>query len=216
MDTSPRTDPTGAALVPWWALVSAVVAPVAMIGGWTLAQRLQPSFDSVRDTISDLATAQMVAPWVMGTGLALTGVAHCVTASGLRGVPRAGRVLLALGGVATLAVALAPSDAHPHLHTISAAVGFGALALWPAFSARRGAAGPLSPKVAVPVSLVLLILVAVFVAELAQVTPDDGAATGLAERLLAGAQSVWPLVVVVALRQGWRGRVDQRSHDRVT
>lgn len=187
--------------MPWWALASAVVAPVAMIGGWTLAQRLQPSFHPVRDTISDLATAQMVAPWVMGAGLALTGVAHCVTASGLRGVPRAGRTLLALGGVATLAVALAPSDAHTQLHRISAAVGFGALALWPAFSAKRGASGPLSPRIAVPASLVLLALVAVFVAELAQITPDDGAATGRAERLVAGTQSVWPLVVVVALRR---------------
>ena len=192
--------------MPWWALVSSVVAPVAMIGGWTLAQRLQPSFDPVRDTISDLATAGMVAPWVMGTGLALTGVAHCVTASGLHGVPRVGRFLLALGGVATLAVALAPSDAHPQLHRISAAVGFGALALWPAFSAMRGGTGPLSPKVAVPASLVLLALVAVFVAELAQITPDDGAATGLAERVVAGAQSLWPLVVVVGLRQRSHGR----------
>lgn len=194
----------GASPVPWWALASSAAAPLAMIGGWTLAQRLQPSFDPVRDTISDLATAQMVAPWVMGTGLALTGVAHCLTAAGLRGVPRAGRALLALGGAATLAVALAPSDAHTQLHRISAAVGFGALALWPAFSARRGVSGPLSPKVAVTASVVLLALVAVFVAELAQITPDDGAATGLTERLVAGAQSVWPLVVVIALR--WRQR----------
>lgn len=172
-----------------------------MIGGWTLSQSLQSSFDPVRDTISDLATATMVAPWVMAAGLAMTGLAHCVTAAGLQGVPRAGRVLLALGGVATLAVALFPSDTYAQLHGIAAAVGFGALGLWPALSARRGESGVLSPKVTITVSVVLLSLVGVFVAELQQLTPDGGAATGLTERLVAGAQSLWPLVVTVAL---WR------------
>lgn len=186
---------------PWWALVSSVVAPVAMIGGWTLSQALQPSFDPVRDTISDLATAGMVAPWVMGAGLAVTGIAHCVTASGLREVPVAGRAFLVLGGLATFAVAMFPSDTHSQLHGISAAVGFGALGLWPALAARRGGQGVLSAKVAVPVSVVLLALVGVFVAELQQATPDDGALTGLTERLVAGAQSLWPLVVTVALRR---------------
>lgn len=186
---------------PWWALVSSVVAPVSMIGAWTLSQSLQPSFDPVRDTISDLATAGMVAPWVMGAGLAVTGVAHCVTASGLREVPVAGRALLVLGGLATFAVALFPSDTHSQLHGISAAVGFGALGLWPALAARAGETGVLSRKVAVPASVVLLALVGVFVAELQQVTPDGGAATGLTERLVAGAQSLWPLVVTVALRR---------------
>ena len=50
-------------------------------------------------------------------------------------------------------------------------------------------------------AFVLLALVGVFVAELQQVTPDDGALTGLTERLVAGAQSLWPLVVTVALRR---------------
>ena len=190
--------------VPWWALVSAVVAPVSMIGAWTLSAALQPSFDPVRDTISDLATASMVAPWVMGAGLAVTGVAHCVTAAGLRHVPTAGRLFLVLGGLATFAVATFPSDTHSQLHGLAAAVGFGALGLWPALAARRGEVGVLSRRVAVPVSAILLGLVAVFVAELQQVTPDDGALTGLTERLVAGAQSLWPLVVVVALRR--RGR----------
>lgn len=188
---------------PWWALVSSVVAPVSMIGAWTLSQALQPSFDPVRDTISDLATAGMVAPWVMGAGLAVTGVAHCVTAAGLRDVSSAGRAFLVLGGLATFAVALFPSDTHSQLHGISAAVGFGALGLWPALAARSRETGVLSRKVAVPASVVLLALVGVFVAELQQVTPDGGAATGLTERLVAGAQSLWPLVVTVAL---WRRR----------
>ena len=34
--------------VPRWALASAIAAPVAMIGGWSLAASRQPSFDPVQ------------------------------------------------------------------------------------------------------------------------------------------------------------------------
>ncbi|MEP7766216.1 DUF998 domain-containing protein [Sanguibacter sp. 26GB23] len=184
--------------VPWWAVVSAVVAPVAMIGGWTLAQAQQPSFDPVRQTISDLATQASTAPWIMGTGLALTGVAHLVTAAGLRPVPRPARVLHALGGLATVAVAAFPSDTHPGAHVVAASIGFGALATWPAWARRRRATGVLRPAVATTASVVLLALLVVFLLELWQVT-SDGSATGLTERLVAGAQALWPLVVTLAL-----------------
>ena len=124
--------------VPGWALASAIAAPVAMIGGWTLAAARQPSFDPTTETISALAATTATDAWIMTAGLALTGVAHLVTAAGLRPLRRAGRVLLALGGAATLAVAALPSDVAPHAHGVAATIGFGALALWPALAARRG------------------------------------------------------------------------------
>ncbi|MBT0993551.1 DUF998 domain-containing protein [Cellulomonas sp. DKR-3] len=185
-----------------WAVVPAVVAPVAMIGGWTLAESLQDHVDPVAETISSLAAAPSSATWVMTTGLALTGLAHVATAAGLRPVAPVGRALHAVGGLATLAVAALPVDQHPRAHGVAAAVGFGALALWPALGVRRGGtqeAGVLRPAVGLAASGGLLVLLALFVAELQGLTPDDGAATGLTERLLAGAQALWPLVVVVAL-----------------
>lgn len=191
--------------VPWWAVASAVAAPVAMIGGWTLAQSQQESFDPVRATISDLATQSSTAPWIMGVGLALTGVAHLVTAAGLRPVPRAGRVLHALGGAATLAVAAFPSDAWPQAHVAAAGIGFGALTLWPAWARRSGAAGVLRPAVALAATAVLAALLVAFLLELWRVTPTDGRATGLTERLLAGAQAIWPLVVALGLRRHGTG-----------
>lgn len=183
--------------VPGWALASAVAAPVAMIGGWTLAATRQPSFDPTTQTISALAATTATDAWVMTAGLALTGVAHLVTAAGLRPVPRPGRLLLALGGAATLAVAALPSDVAPRAHGVAATIGFGALASWPAFSARRGTT-VLGPAVQVTASATLLALLAAFGAELAR----DGAEIGLTERTLAGAQALWPLVVVPALRRG--------------
>lgn len=203
MPRPPRTGPAGpsapaAPRVPAprpWALASAVVAPVAMVGGWLLAEALAPGFDPVARTISELATAAVPHPGVMTAGLLVTGAAHVVTAAGLRGVPTAGRLGLALGGIATAAVGLLPLDRVPHAHGIAAGVAFGALALWPAASARRAGPGPLRPAVAVPASVALLGLLAWFVAAAA----GGGPLEGLAERAVAGAESLAPLAMVLAL-----------------
>ena len=132
--------------VPGWALVSAVAAPVSMIGGWTLAGSRQQSFDAVGETISALAASGATAPWIMSAALAGTGIAHVVTAAGLRPVPRAARALQALGGAATVVVAALPVDVWPRAHGAAAAVGFGALALWPACAWRRGLVRPPPPR----------------------------------------------------------------------
>ncbi|ROS76510.1 DUF998 domain-containing protein [Cellulomonas sp. PhB143] len=187
---------------PWWALASAVVAPVAMIGGWTLAAARQQSFDPVAETISALAAAPSVDTWIMTTGLAVTGACHVVTSLGLRGLPAAGRALLALGGVATAAVAALPVDLYPHAHGVAAGTGFAALALWPAASAaRRPASGRgIGVGPGLGTSAVLVVLLGAFVLELAQGGPGGGAALGLTERLVAGAESLAPLAVAVWLR----------------
>ncbi|MDM7830626.1 DUF998 domain-containing protein [Cellulomonas edaphi] len=183
--------------VPRWSVASALAAPVAMIGGWTIAAARQPSFDPVASTISDLAATTATDPWIMTAGLAVTGVAHVLTAAGLRPVPRPARVLHAVGGLATLAVAALPVDTYPHPHGVAAAVGFGALALWPALAWRRGGTGALRPAVGIAASVVLVGLLGAFVLELQR----DGDAVGLTERLVAGAQALWPLAVVVWLRR---------------
>src|SRR5262245_28691786 len=105
--------------VPWWAVVSAGLAPVFLIGGWTLAARLQPrGYNSLRDTISALAGLGATDRWVMTAGLAGLGICHLVTSLGLRPAASTGRVALAVGGVATILVAAFPlprigtSEAH--------------------------------------------------------------------------------------------------------
>jgi len=188
--------------LPRWALPSALVAPIGMIGGWTLAAAVQgPGFDPVRDTISALATQAATAPAIMTAGLALTGVGHVATAVALRPAALRGRLLLATGGVATALVAALPVDAYPRAHGVCAAVAFGALSIWPAAASRRGAKGALSPLAGALASGVLLVLLAWFVVELQGLGPDGGAATGLAERAVAGAQSLVPLGLVLALRR---------------
>lgn len=101
--------------VPRWAVVSAILAPVGMIGRWILAAAIQPSFDPMPERISALAASSATAPEVMTAGLALTGLAYMVTAADLRPARGVGRVVLGVGGLATVVVAMTPVDASPRV-----------------------------------------------------------------------------------------------------
>jgi hypothetical membrane protein len=100
---------SGTTRVQRWALVSATAAPILLVGGWTLAATLQPpGFDPARDTISALAALGATDRWVMTAALLLLGGCHITTASGFREAARPGRIILAIGGAATIGVALFP------------------------------------------------------------------------------------------------------------
>lgn len=171
-------------------LISALLAPVLLIGGWTLAARLQPDgFDSTRDTISALAGLNATDRWVMTVALAGVGACHLVTAYGIRHAANGGRIVLAVGGVATLAVAAfpLPKVGSSTAHSIAALVAFGALTLWPVVARVP------NPPAAVVATLVLAALLAWFGWELF----TDGTRVGLSERAAAAAQALWPLAAVV-------------------
>ncbi|WP_446213869.1 DUF998 domain-containing protein [Micromonospora sp. IBSANI012] len=195
--------------VPRWALLSSAAAPVLLVGGWTLAAARQPGgFDQVAGTISALAARDATDRWIMTVGLLGLGLCHCLTAAGLRPLRPAGRLLLALGGLATLAVATFPLPAQrgsSTVHGISAAVAFGALALWPALAAHRrrapAGAAALTARRGTAAAALLLALVGWFVVELT----TGGARIGLAERVAAGAEALCPLLVVLALTRRTAG-----------
>ncbi len=185
-------------VVPGWTMVSAALAPVVLIGGWTLAATRQPDrYSAVRESISALAAHGATDRWIMTTGLAALGACHVVTALGLRPARPGGRWLLAIGGVGTLTVAAAPQPAHgsSQLHLTAAAVGFVTLSLWPLFAA--SAAGPIVARrrCGTVVTVLLVVLLVWLGLEI-----GGGALLGLSERMLAGAQALWPLVIVLALR----------------
>jgi hypothetical membrane protein len=189
--------------VPWWGVVASAVAPVLLVGGWTVAAGLQPrSFNPVADTISSLAAQGAADRWVMTLALAGVGACYVMTGLALRPAASAGRLILMTGGVATVLVAANPEPAGGGgslPHTFWAAIGFIALAAWP-FGARTP--GPLvpaglRPAVSASAAGVLLGLLVWFGAELI----GGGRQVGLAERVLAGAQAVWPLAVVLTCRR---------------
>ncbi len=188
--------------VPWWGLVSSAAAPVLMVGGWTVAASLQAhSFDPVTGTISALAAVGATDRWVMTLALLGVGVCHLVTGLALRPAAAAGRLILITGGVAAMMVAANPEVAGAGgtaPHTFWATLGFTALAVWPAAGWRRGAAVPygLRPAVCAVATGVQLCLLAWFDTE----AIGQGGQVGMAERVLAGTQAAWPLVVVLTCR----------------
>lgn len=206
--------------VPWWAVLSAVALPVLLIIGWTTAAlRQPPGYDPLADTVSALSSYGMIDMVILMSCLAGLGLAHLITAIGLRPVHRIGRIVYGIGGAATILVAAIPKvDSHtPQAHGLAAVVGFVGLAAWPAaavlpdlrraFRARsraRNRAAPatpppdrpwvLRPTVGIVVALTMLALGLWLALQL----PDGGLA-GLAERMTAGAEVIWPLVVVLTL-----------------
>ncbi len=185
--------------VPWWAMVSAVVAPIALIGGWTIAAAVQPAgFDSASETISALAAIDTPDRWIMTVAIAITGVCHMCTAAGLREADRSGRVVFALAGLSTLLVAFFPLpaiDGTSVAHGVTAAGSFIGLAVWPVLARNRRARnhalrGPI-PALA---TAVLGVLVLAFFAA----STTQAAGVGTLERVAAGAEALWPLLVVLA------------------
>lgn len=173
-----------------WVLASSALAPTVLIGGWTVAaSRQSGGFDPVRDTISALAAHGADERWVMTTALAVLGGAHVATALGLEEAAPLGRVVLAAGGVTAALVAALPQPSAGHFP--AATVSFAALALWPAASRLPSrAAGRWA-------TAGLLALLAWLTREL-----DGGDRIGLSERVVAGAEALWPLAVVLTLRAG--------------
>lgn len=186
--------------LPWWAVLSAVVAPAALIGGWLYAGASVSGYDPVRQPISDLAAGDAPGRWVMTVALVVTGIAHVVTAVGLRPADGVGRSILGVGGVATLIGAWIPNThvGHNYVgHMIVTYMGFAALSLWPAVIARNVPGAPLvlRPTFGKSLAITLGVLVLITVADIV----TGGATLGFRERLATSAQAVTPLLVVLGL-----------------
>ncbi|MEH1169849.1 DUF998 domain-containing protein [Micromonospora sp. CPCC 205539] len=198
--------------VPMWAVATATAAPVLLVAGWTVAGARQPTgYDPIRDTISQLAGQDATDAWIMIGALVLLGCCYLATAAVLHAAGLPSRFLLAVGGVATIALVAfpRPTVGGSLSHGIAATVAVLALALWPAGSALslprgRDAAHPAAPEppwafrraVGLSVSAVLLCL---FGWSAFEVT--SGSRTGLAERVTALAVALWPLLAVISARR---------------
>jgi hypothetical membrane protein len=198
---------------PWWAIAAAAVAPTLLIGGWIVADMLQPSsYHWMRDTISALARIGASDRWFMTAGFAGLGVCYLIIALGLRAAAAPGRVILFVGGAATAMVSALPlpPTGTSQAHGLVALVGFLAMSLWPVAAARRGGAAQGTPwalrmRVAVIATAVLLLIDGWFGLSLL-----PHALVGVSERAAAGAEALWPLVVVVSTRTIHWTRTDVR------
>jgi hypothetical protein len=190
-------------LVPWWVLLSSGCAPVVLIGGWALAETVQPAgYDPMVQSISSLAAYGASDRWMMTASLFLVGVCHAVTALGLRAAALPGRIALGCGGGAAVMVALSPEPGGGTTlrHLVSTGVGFTALALWPVLAATRPGRAmvwALRPWAGYATMVLMTAGAAWFLVEL-----HGHGAAGLVERILTGYQSIWPLIAVAACVAG--------------
>jgi hypothetical membrane protein len=196
--------------VPGWAMASAALSPVVMMGGWLAAEALQPpSYSPLRSTISGLAGLGGTDRWIMTSALILVGACYFVTAAGLPGVRVPARIVLMVAGLSSIGIAVSPEPVRGSTpqHLAWTSLGAVAITVWPAFTARRAPSQPLILRFrgAVAVTAVFLALLAWLVFE-----TQGGTALGLAERLVSAVQVTWPLIVALALRRapgpGPRGR----------
>ncbi|MFF0152030.1 DUF998 domain-containing protein [Micromonospora sp. NPDC005203] len=198
--------------VPNWAVATAAAAPVLLVAGWTVAEARQPAgYDPIRDTISELAGQDATDAWIMVVALVLLGCCYLSVAAVLHAAGLPSRFLLAIGGVATIALVAFPRPpvGGSLSHGVAATVAVLALVLWPAGSALRLPRGhdaehPTRPEppwafrraVGLRTTLVLLALFGWCAFEV-----TSGSRTGLAERVTAVAVSLWPLLAVVSARR---------------
>lgn len=204
----PRVAPMSETLIdpgrrPRAALLSALGAAVAFIGGWLLAQSLVPDdFNPAREPISALAAEGVPYRWAMTTAFVLTGLLHLATAWCLTGMRRAGRLALAGAGVATVVLAAIPLPARGTssvAHTAIAVIAFVLLAAWPWLGADLRSRGLLRPRIARWASTVMLVAVASMALTLGRF------GFGTHERIVTGALVLWPVLtaVVAWVRAGW-------------
>jgi Protein of unknown function (DUF998) len=203
----PRGAPAGAG-VPWWGVASSAVAPVLLVSAWTFAAGVQRgAYNAVADTVSALAASGAADRWVMTLAFLAAGIFEVLTGLALKPAAAAGRLILMVGGAAGVLVAASPEPAGGGgsvRHMAVAAVGLAALAAWPAAARRRGPWVPwgLRPAVSAGASAILAGVLLWFVAELM----SGGGQAGLAERLLGGLQTLWPVLVIASCRRLSRSR----------
>jgi Protein of unknown function (DUF998) len=198
--------------VPGWAVATALLAPVVLVGGWLVAGALQPaSYSPMRQTVSVLAGYSGSDRWIMTAALLVVGSCQVATGAGLTALRMPARILLILTGLSTLGIAATPEPVtgptSRHLaFAVSCVV---TTAVWPVLVARRTPAHPwiLSAYGCATVTVIF----AGLSCWLLIAARDGGADLGMVERVTSAAQGLFPLVVALALRHTAPGAGNQQQ-----
>jgi hypothetical membrane protein len=191
--------------VPRWTIGTALLAPVVLVGGWLIADALQPaSYSPVQQTVSVLAGLSGTDRWVMTAALLLVGSCQIATGAGLTAVRMPARILLILTGLSTLGIAASPEPASgPTSRHLAFAVScVVTTAVWPVLVARRAPARPWI--LSVYGCATMTVIFAGLSCWLLVAARDGVGDLGMVERLTSAAQGLFPFVVALALRRKLR------------
>ena len=193
------------------AIISSLLAPVLFIGGTVISEVVTPTYNPIKQTISELAALDASTHLFLTTLFVMTGICHLITAVYATGIGLLGRIAIFIAGLMTFAVAIFPlptmAGSTPE-HRYSAMIGFILLAIWPLLGMRRSKKYPwlVRPWGAIFGTALLGVFCFWFLGVWADLSQPN---IGLVERFAADMESLWPAVVVVAL---WRrSRRDHRA-----
>jgi len=192
------------------AIVSSLLAPVFFIGGTLVSEAVTPTYDPIKQTISELAALDAHTHLFLTTLFVMTGICHLITSFYATGIGLPGRVAIFVAGLMTFAVAVFPlptmAGSTPE-HRYSAMIGFVLLAIWPVLGMRISKKYPwlIRPWGAIFGTALLGVFCFWFLGVWADLNQPH---IGVVERFAANLESMWPAVVVIAL---WmRSRRDRR------
>ena len=147
-------------------LVLAVVGPVQSVLGWSLSAALWPGYDPVVQTISELASPESPVRYLQSSFFILGALIDIVVALRFTVLAKPARVLIFLGGLATIGLTIFPTPlvgvSEPH--RVFATISFVIFSIWPVFGMRLGREWPpiVRPLASIVATLVLGAIAIVF------------------------------------------------------
>ncbi|AWR22043.1 MULTISPECIES: DUF998 domain-containing protein [Aurantimicrobium] len=178
-------------------LVLAVVGPVQSVLGWSLSAALWPGYDPIVQTISELASPESPVRYLQSSFFILGALIDIVVALRFTVLAKPARVLIFLGGLATIGLTIFPTPlvgvSEPH--RVFATISFVIFSIWPVFGMRLGREWP--PIVRPLASIVAtLVLGAIAIGFLAIWTNPEIQTAGFWERAVTTSQAIYPALVI--------------------
>ena len=178
-------------------LVLAVVGPVQSVLGGSLSAALWPGYDPIVQTISELASPESPVRYLQSSFFILGALIDIVVALRFTVLAKPARVLIFLGGLATIGLTIFPTPlvgvSEPH--RVFATISFVIFSIWPVFGMRLGREWP--PIVRPLASIVAtLVLGAIAIGFLAIWTNPEIQTAGFWERAVTTSQAIYPALVI--------------------
>ena len=178
-------------------LVLAVLGPVQSVVGWSMSAALWPGYDPVVQTISELASPESPVRYLQSSFFILGALIDIVVALRFTVIAKPARVLIFLGGLATIGLTIFPTPlvgvSEPH--RVFATISFVIFSIWPVFGMRFTREWPTIVR---PLASIVatLVLGAIAIGFLAIWTNPEIQTAGFWERAVTTSQAIYPALVI--------------------